>query len=202
MPRACTWGESALIAQCMATVWIVVARCAAATGLPFEPDDSFGERGRAWTDLGTSPPAQGLTSLADGSIVITSQGSVARFLADGQRDLAFGFAGHCLAQFVCLSGLGQAVQTPDGKFLLPAVAGLVGFDHEEPLRYVAIEGTPGARTCPAGTQPLYRAYNDSQGRAPNHRYMTDPVFLDRMIAQRWVMEGDTRTRVFACVPLQ
>ena len=63
-------------------------------------------------------------------------------------------------------------------------------------------GAEGARTCPAGTQPLYRAYNDGMGGAPNHRYTTDPAVLDAMIAQGWTMEGEAATRVFACVPLQ
>ena len=62
------------------------------------------------------------------------------------------------------------------------------------------EGVSGARTCPSGTQPLYRAYNDGQGGAPNHRYTTDPAVLDAMIAQGWTMEGEAATRVFACVP--
>lgn len=62
------------------------------------------------------------------------------------------------------------------------------------------EGTPGARTCPSGTQPLYRAYNDGKGDAPNHRYTTDPTVLDALIGQGWIMEGEAATRVFACVP--
>jgi hypothetical protein len=64
------------------------------------------------------------------------------------------------------------------------------------------EGLLGARTCPAGTQPLFRAYNDGKGGAPNHRYTTDRAVLDAMIAQGWIMEGEAATRVFACVPLQ
>ena len=67
--------------------------------------------------------------------------------------------------------------------------------------YVAMPaGTSGARTCPSETQPLYRAYNDGKGGAPNHRYTTEPAVLDAMIAQGWVMEGEAATRVFACVP--
>lgn len=62
------------------------------------------------------------------------------------------------------------------------------------------EGTPGARTCPPTTQPLYRAYNNGISGAPNHRYTTDPVVLDVMIAQGWIMEGEAATHVFACVP--
>ena len=60
---------------------------------------------------------------------------------------------------------------------------------------------PAFAPCPAGTQPLYRAYNNGQGGAPGHRYMDDPALLDAMIAQGWSFEGDASTRVFACVPI-
>ena len=62
------------------------------------------------------------------------------------------------------------------------------------------EGVLGSRACRAGTQPLFRAYNNGISGAPNHRYMTDPAVLDAMIAQGWTMEGEAATRVFACVP--
>ena len=62
-------------------------------------------------------------------------------------------------------------------------------------------GAPGSRTCDAGSTPLYRAYNNGQGRSPNHRYMKDPALLDAMIAQDWTMEGEVSTRVFACIPV-
>ena len=62
-------------------------------------------------------------------------------------------------------------------------------------------GSPGGATCGPDTRPLYRAYNDGQGGAPNHRYTTDAAVLDAMLAQGWKMEGERGTRVFACVPL-
>ena len=61
---------------------------------------------------------------------------------------------------------------------------------------------PGATACPFGSQPLYRAYNNGLSGAPNHRYTIDGAVLDAMIAQGWVMEGDSATRIFACVPRQ
>jgi photosystem II stability/assembly factor-like uncharacterized protein len=65
------------------------------------------------------------------------------------------------------------------------------------------QGLQGSGTCAApGTQPLYRAYNNYMGNAPNHRYMTSPSLLDAMVGQGWVMEGEAATRVFACVPAQ
>ena len=62
------------------------------------------------------------------------------------------------------------------------------------------QGALGSRTCPTGSQPLYRTYNNGRTGAPNHRYMTDPALLDDMIAQGWTIEGEAQTRVFACVP--
>jgi uncharacterized delta-60 repeat protein len=58
----------------------------------------------------------------------------------------------------------------------------------------------GNGTCPAGTVALYRAYNNGQGGAPNHRYTTSRDILDQMLAAGWVFEGQAATRVFACVP--
>jgi len=54
--------------------------------------------------------------------------------------------------------------------------------------------------CGGGTAPLYRAYNNGMGGAPNHRYTTSLAVLDQMIAAGWVFEGNGNTKVFACVP--
>ena len=57
-----------------------------------------------------------------------------------------------------------------------------------------------AGQCPAGTIPLYRAYNNGMGGAPNHRYTSHLPILDQMIAAGWSFEGNGITKVFACVP--
>lgn len=45
-------------------------------------------------------------------------------------------------------------------------------------------------TCPAGTLPVYRLYNNGQGAAPNHRFTTDMTVRDSMLAQKaWIPEG-------------
>ena len=44
-------------------------------------------------------------------------------------------------------------------------------------------------TCQSGTLPVYRAYNNGMGGAPNHRYMTSQSEVDAMVAQGWVSEG-------------
>jgi uncharacterized delta-60 repeat protein len=58
----------------------------------------------------------------------------------------------------------------------------------------------GNGSCPVGTVALYRAYNNGMGGAPNHRYTTNLVTLNTMLAQGWTFEGELNTEVFACVP--
>jgi hypothetical protein len=46
-----------------------------------------------------------------------------------------------------------------------------------------------AGTCPSGTKPIYRSYNNGESGAPNHR-LTPDVYVHRgMIAQGWTAEG-------------
>ncbi len=63
-------------------------------------------------------------------------------------------------------------------------------------------GMPGQGTCPEGTAPLYRLYNNGQGGAPNHRYTDDLTVFNQMLAQGWIFEGEAQTKVFACIPAQ
>jgi len=44
-------------------------------------------------------------------------------------------------------------------------------------------------TCPAGTLPIYRLYNNGQGGVPNHRFTTDANVRQQMIAAGWIAEG-------------
>jgi len=44
-------------------------------------------------------------------------------------------------------------------------------------------------SCPAGTLPVYRVYNDGQGGAPNHRFITDLGVRQQMLAQGYLPEG-------------
>jgi hypothetical protein len=54
-------------------------------------------------------------------------------------------------------------------------------------------------TCAAGTQPLYRLYNNGMGAAPNHRYTTDFTVFSAMRALGWTPEG-AGVGIIACVP--
>jgi hypothetical protein len=56
-------------------------------------------------------------------------------------------------------------------------------------------------SCPSGTMPLYRLYNDGKSGAPNHRYTIQTSVRTTMIAAGWLPEGMGSNGVFACVPL-
>ncbi len=58
-----------------------------------------------------------------------------------------------------------------------------------------------AANCAAGTQPLYRLYNNGQGAAPNHRYTTSLAIRTTMLGQGWIPEGSGDLGVIACVPV-
>ena len=63
---------------------------------------------------------------------------------------------------------------------------------------------PAARadgTCAAGTEPIYRLYNDGRGGAPNHRYTTVATIRNLMIALGWILEGNGPGFAFMCAPL-
>ena len=44
-------------------------------------------------------------------------------------------------------------------------------------------------TCPAGSIPIYRLYNNNMGGAPNHRFTTDASVQAQMVAAGWTPEG-------------
>jgi hypothetical protein len=44
-------------------------------------------------------------------------------------------------------------------------------------------------SCPAGSIPIYRLYNNNMGGAPNHRFTTDLSVRAQMIAAGWTPEG-------------
>jgi probable HAF family extracellular repeat protein len=58
-----------------------------------------------------------------------------------------------------------------------------------------------AGNCPAGTQLVYRLYNQGMGAAPNHRYTTSPATRATMIAQGWIPEGLGPDAVEMCSPV-
>jgi Repeat of unknown function (DUF5648) len=59
--------------------------------------------------------------------------------------------------------------------------------------------TSATGTCPAGTRPLYRLYNNGMSGAPNHRYTTETSVRVEMVLANWTPEGQG-IGVVACVP--
>src|SRR5262249_996924 len=53
-------------------------------------------------------------------------------------------------------------------------------------------------TCPVGTQPVYRLFNNRADA--NHRYVTDRTVRTQMVAAGWIAEGDGPDMVAMCVP--
>jgi predicted dienelactone hydrolase len=58
---------------------------------------------------------------------------------------------------------------------------------EGPVFNTPMPATDG--TCPAGSIPIYRLYNNGMGGAPNHRFTTDVNVRAQMLAQGWAPEG-------------
>jgi serine protease len=75
------------------------------------------------------------------------------------------------------------------------------FSYESPnVFYVPLPNlTTG--TCPVGTMPVYRLYNNGMGGGPNHRYTTSIAIKAQMIALGWTPEGYGPDAVIMCAPL-
>lgn len=56
---------------------------------------------------------------------------------------------------------------------------------------------PAAGVCPAGTVPVYRAFDNRPGDA-NHRYTTSRAVRDQMETMHWLIEGDGPDSVVMC----
>jgi hypothetical protein len=56
---------------------------------------------------------------------------------------------------------------------------------------------PTAGACPAGTVPVYRAYNNGSARgiASNHRITTNRTAIEQAVGRGWIDEG-----VVMCAP--
>lgn len=57
---------------------------------------------------------------------------------------------------------------------------------------------PTAGSCPTGTQPVYRTFNNRSDT--NHRYTTERAVRDEMVAKGWVAEGDGADLIVMCAP--
>jgi probable HAF family extracellular repeat protein len=64
---------------------------------------------------------------------------------------------------------------------------IAGWQLEGPVFNTPLPAPDG--TCPAGSIPIYRLYNNGMGGAPNHRFTTDINVRAQMIAAGWIPEG-------------
>lgn len=89
--------------------------------------------------------------------------------------------------------------------LTPTPATVQQWNYEGPGFYsvVPVPDAQGQMQCMAGTEPVYRAYNNayptSGGKNPwdsNHRYSTQSADIDEMVAKGWRSEG-----VVLCAPI-
>jgi YVTN family beta-propeller protein len=69
---------------------------------------------------------------------------------------------------------------------------------EEDPAYMHIH-LPTAGICPAGTAPVYRAFNNRPDA--NHRYAADRAARDEVVAMGWIAEGDGPDLVVMCAPI-
>jgi hypothetical protein len=60
---------------------------------------------------------------------------------------------------------------------------------EDVVFYVPVPSVVGS--CPIGTMPVFRLYNNGQGAAPNHRFTVESTVRDQMLSlpQPWIPEG-------------
>lgn len=56
-------------------------------------------------------------------------------------------------------------------------------------------------SCANGSMALFRLYNNGLYGWILHRLSTSEATVARMLAAGWIVEGDARTRAFACVPV-
>ena len=64
---------------------------------------------------------------------------------------------------------------------------IAGWQLEGPVFSAPMPASTG--TCPAGSIPIYRLYNNGMGGAPNHRLITDANEFAQMLADGWIPEG-------------
>ena len=68
-----------------------------------------------------------------------------------------------------------------------ALANGAGWQLEGPVFSAPMPATDG--TCPVGSIPVYRMYNNGVGGTPNHRFTTDINVRAQMLGAGWIPEG-------------
>jgi hypothetical protein len=65
---------------------------------------------------------------------------------------------------------------------------IAGWELEGPVFSAPLPASDG--TCPEGTIPVYRLYNDGMGGAPNQRLITDANEFAQALTAGWIPEGE------------
>ena len=87
--------------------------------------------------------------------------------------------------------------TPYASECLELKAGST-WSYESVAFYLALPTADG--TCPSGSAPIYRLYNNGMGAAPNHRYTAVTAVVADIQQKGWTVEGSAVTGIFACGP--
>jgi hypothetical protein len=102
---------------------------------------------------------------------------VCRFYSPGANSHFYtASAGECLQ----LQGLAAAQRSATGT--------VKGWGYEGTAFYIQV---PSGGTCPAGTTPITRVYNNgfASGEGANHRFVDDAALQDLMVDRQWIAEG-------------
>lgn len=142
-----------------------------------------------------------ITSYAD-EIALLSAGKIPPWVATGQSFKVWSGVGTSINP-VCRFYTDKFASKPSHFYSsvpaeCPGLAAGGVWTLESPNAFYLMSAASGS--CPSGTMPLYRIYNNGLSGAPNHRYTTQPSIRSSMIASGWSAEGYGADQIFACVP--
>jgi hypothetical protein len=142
-----------------------------------------------------------ITAYAD-EIALLSSGKIPPWVATGQSFKVWSGAGTNIVP-VCRFYTDKFASKPSHFYSsvpqeCPGLANGGVWTLEAPNAFYLMSASSGS--CPSGTMPLYRIYNNVLSGAPNHRYTTQTSIRSSMVASGWTSEGYGADLVFACVP--
>jgi len=131
-----------------------------------------------------------ITSIAD-EIVKLDNGTFVGWQRTGKqfnvyKTVASGLNAVCRFFSTAFGPKSSHFYTPDAPECTVVKAN-VDWQFEAEVFFARSPGVDGS--CPGGTHPVYRLYNDGQSGAPNHRYTPDLSVRAEMLLKGWVAEG-------------
>jgi hypothetical protein len=143
-----------------------------------------------------------LTSIAD-EIAKLDNGTFAGWARTGESfavysDAPAGSAPVCRFFSTAFDPRSSHFYTPDASEC-GVVKRNASWQFESPSVFSVLAPGPGG-DCPAGSNPVYRLYNNGQGAAPNHRYTTSLATRATMLGKGWIPEGYGSPGVIMCSP--